>query len=178
MKIHVGTKNQRKVEAVIEALKEYSEFADAEVLGIDVSSEISDQPVSLEETVNGAINRSKNAFVDSCNYAIGLESGLFEVPHTKSGYMDVCICSIYDGKEFYLGGSSLFEYPKKIVDLVFSKHYEIDQAAKEAGFTESSAIGKAQGMIGLLTRGVVDRKEYSKQAVITALIQLLNPEHY
>jgi inosine/xanthosine triphosphatase len=177
MKINVGTRNQRKVEAVISALKEYPEFANAEVTGIDVSSEVSDQPSSLDETTKGAINRSKNAFND-CDYAIGLESGLFEVPYTKSGYMDVCMCSIYDGKTFHLGGSSIFEYPKKMVDLVFSKKFEIDQAAKEAGFTESDSIGKAQGMIGLLTKGVIDRKEYSKQAVITALIHLLNPEHY
>lgn len=177
MKIHVGTKNPRKVEAVAEALREYPEFADAEVLGMDVSSEVSDQPIGLDETTKGAMNRSKNAFVD-CDYAIGLESGIFEAPYTKSGYMDVCMCSIYDGKTFHLGGSSLFEYPKKMIDLVFEKHYEIDQAAKEAGFTESDSIGKAQGMIGLLTKGVVDRKEYSKQAVITALIHLLNPEHY
>lgn len=177
MKINIGTNNQRKVEAVEEAFKEYSEFKNAKVLRVEPSSEVSNQPRSLDETVKGAMNRARNAFLN-CDLSLGLESGLLEVPHTKSGYMDICICAIYDGKDFHLGGSSVFEYPKKMIDLVFSKNYEIDQAAKESGFTDSSNIGKEQGVIGALTKGVLDRKGHCKQAVFTALIHLHNPEHY
>lgn len=177
MKVNVGTANQRKVEAVTDAFKEYDDFKNAEVIGIDVSSEVSSQPKSLEETVQGAINRARNAFA-ACDFSVGLESGIFPVPQTKSGYMDVCICAIYDGKTFHLGGSSIFEYPKKMIDLVINKNIEIDEAAKELNFTDSARIGNAGGMIGHLTKGFLDRRSYSKQAVITALIHLHNPEHY
>ncbi|KKT77095.1 MAG: hypothetical protein UW74_C0049G0004 [Candidatus Giovannonibacteria bacterium GW2011_GWC2_44_8] len=92
--------------------------------------------------------------------------------------MDITMCAIFDGKNFHLGGSSAFEYPKSMIDLVFSKDYEIDEAAKEIGFSHDSNIGEREGMIGTLTKGRLDRKGYNKQAVITALIHLLNPEHY
>jgi len=177
MKVNVGTKNQNKVLAVKETLLDFPEFSEAEVIAIEVDSGVSKQPKSMEQTTKGAMNRAKNAF-KNCDISIGLESGLMEFPNTKSGYMDVTMCAIYDGKKFHLGGSSLFEYPKSIVDLIFSKDYEVDEAAKESGFTESSCVGKEQGMIGLLTKGKLNRKDYSKQAVLTALIHLLNPEHY
>ncbi len=173
----IGSRNQKKIDAVIETLKDYPEFADAVVDSLEVSSGVSNQPKTLEETVEGAKNRATNAFVN-CDYSIGLESGLFAVPHTKSGYMDICICAIYDGKTYHFGGSSVFEYPKNMVDLVFSKDYEIDQAAKETGITDNPKVGKAEGMIGILTKGRLDRKAYTKQAIVTALIHLQNPEYY
>jgi inosine/xanthosine triphosphatase len=177
MKLIVGSKNQKKVEAVKDALNEYPQFATTEVGFLDVSSGVSEQPTSLEETIEGAKNRAKNAF-KHCDYGLGLESGIFPVPHTKSGYMDITICAIYDGKNYHIGGSSIFEYPKALVDMVFDKGYDVSTAAKEAGFTDQPKLGEAEGMIGILTKGYLDRKEYSKQAVITALIHLLNPEHY
>jgi len=177
MKVNVGSKNPQKLAAVEEAFAEFPKFKDAQISSLDVSSEVSNQPKSLEETVRGAMNRARNAYQD-CDYAVGLESGLFEVPHTKSGYMDTTMCAIYDGKNFHIGASSAFEYPKSMIDLVLSKNYEIDEAALEAGFTADPRVGKSEGMIGILTKGFLDRRGYSKQAVVTAMIHLLNPEHY
>ena len=177
MKVIVGSKNPTKVEAVREAFGEFPEFKSAEVEGMQVDTEVHKQPKNMEQTVQGAMNRARNAF-KNCDLSVGLESGLMEVPNTKSGYMDITMCAIYDGKNFHLGGSSAFEYPKSMIDLVFSKDYEIDEAAKEAGFSHDENIGEREGMIGALTKGRLDRKGYSKQAVITALIHLLNPEHY
>lgn len=142
-----------------------------------MNSYVHKQPKNIEQTVQGAINRAKNAFKD-CDFSVGLESGLIEVPNTKSGYMDITMCAIYDGKNFHLGGSSVFEYPKSLINLVFNKNCDISEAAKEAGFSHDTNLGKREGMIGILTKGKLNRKDYSKQAVLTAVIQLLNPEHY
>jgi len=177
MKINVGSKNITKVQAVEEALLDFPEFLPVKVNSVEVDSGVHKQPKNIEQTVQGAINRAKNAFKD-CDLSVGLESGLMEVPNTKSGYMDITMCAIYDGKKTHLGGSSIFEYPKSMIDLVFSKDYEIDEAAKEIGFSHDTNIGEREGMIGVLTKGKLNRKNYSKQAVITALIHLLNPEHY
>lgn len=177
MKVNVGSKNTIKVQAVQESFLDFPNFSDAEVVSIQVDSGVSKQPKNIEQTVQGAINRAKNAF-SNCDLSVGLESGLMEVPNTKSGYMDITMCAIYDGKKFHLGGSSAFEYPKSMIDLVFSKDYEIDEAAKEIGFSHDTSIGEREGMIGALTKGKLNRKNYSKQAVMTALIHLLNPEHY
>lgn len=177
MKINVGSKNEVKVSAVRESFLEFDEFKNINVSDSDVDSGVSTQPKSLEETIQGAINRAKNAF-HGCDLSVGIESGILKVPNTKSGYMDISVCVIYDGKQIHMGTSSLFEYPKKMIDLVLNNGHEISVAAKHMGFSEDHAIGTREGVIGYLTKGKLNRKSYTKQAVTTALIHLINPEHY
>lgn len=171
MKIIVGSKNKIKVEAVKEILKEYSHLSGAQVLEIEVPSEVSDQPKSLEETIAGAMNRARNAFGD-CDYSFGLESGLMVVPNTKSGFMDVCVCAIYDGNEFHLGLSSAWEAPKSVTEHMVSGGLDMNQAAFKAGYSTNPNLGAAEGLVGVVTKGRLTRKEYTKQSIITALIHL------
>ncbi|OGG47736.1 hypothetical protein A3D66_01720 [Candidatus Kaiserbacteria bacterium RIFCSPHIGHO2_02_FULL_50_9] len=172
MKINVGSKNEVKVEAVREILQDYPHLALAQVEGFEADSKVSAQPRSLEETIQGAMARAQNVFVN-CDYAIGLESGLMHVPNSKSGYMDVCVCSIYDGKEFHLGLSSAWEFPDPgIVRLMTEEGLDMSQAVVKAGLTKNTNIGAENGAIGIMTKGRVDRKEYTKQALRTALIHL------
>lgn len=172
MKVIVGSTNKAKVEAVEEILREYPHLAAAKVTKTDVSSDISAQPKSLEETVRGAMNRARNAFHDS-DYAIGLESGLMEVPYTKSGYMDVCACAIYDGKEFHIGLSSGWEFPdKRITESILLEGIDMSQAINKFGLTKSETVGSEEGAVGILTKGRVDRKAYSKEALRMALIHI------
>lgn len=172
MKIKVGTKNKSKLEAVEEIVKEYPHLADFEIEGIEVSSGVADQPRSLEETIEGAINRAKSAFLD-CDYSIGLESGWMAVPKTKSGYMDVCVCAIYDGKECHLGLSSAWEFPDpSITDSIINGGLDTTQAVNKVGLTNNTQVGSAEGAIGILTKGRMTRKDFTKQALRTALIHL------
>ncbi|MCR4263555.1 MAG: inosine/xanthosine triphosphatase [Candidatus Roizmanbacteria bacterium] len=172
MKILVGSKNQAKIDAVSEILREYPHLALAEVSGAEASSGVSDQPKSLEETVRGAKNRAKGIFKE-CDYSIGVESGLMHVPGSKSGYMDVCVCAIYDGSEFHIGLSSAWEFPDvSTTDLMIKEGLDMSQAINKAGMTKNPQIGSAEGAIGILTKGRMNRKEYTKQALRTALIHL------
>lgn len=174
MKINVGSKNQAKVEAVREILQDYPRLKDAEVLAMEAKSEVADQPLTLEETMRGAINRARNAFVD-CAYSIGLESGMFPVPHSRTGWMDIGICAIFDGQEFYFGTSSAWEFPDKaITDLIINQGFDMSRAAHKIGLTDNPAIGSAEGVIGILTKGRLTRKEYTRQSLLTALIHLEN----
>jgi inosine/xanthosine triphosphatase len=113
-----------------------------------------------------------------CDYSIGIEGGLIEVPGTKSGYMEFGVCAIYDGANYHLGFSPGFEWPTSVTDLIVNKGFDGSSALKEAGFTDHEKIGTAQGGIWILTKGKIDRTEYNKQAVTMALIQLENSEHY
>ncbi len=175
MRINIGSKNQVKVDAVKEIIKDYDILSEAEVFSLEVSSEVFKQPKSIHETVNGAKNRARNAF-QNCKYSFGIESGLIKVPNTKTGYMNVCACAIYDGKDYHIGLSSAFEYPTKVTKLVFSDNLEIDEAVYKVGLTNDKRIGRSGGVIGYLTKGRLKRKEYTKQAITTALIHLENPE--
>jgi len=171
--------NPVKIDAVKEIIKDYDFLAGAEVAGANVSSEIFEQPLSLDEIIQGATNRAKNAW-QNCDYAFGIESGLMPVPMTKSGYMDITACVIYDGKEISVGLSSAFEQPVKLTKKVLEAKGKLDisQVALQIGLTTSDNIGYEGGMMGLLTKGRVKRKDYTKEAIRTALIQLENRELY
>ena len=177
MIIKVGSKNPVKVNAVKETISNYSIFSGAEVLPIDISSGVSNQPKSLEETIQGAMNRAKKSF-GGCEYSFGIEDGLAKIPQTKTNYMNFCVCAIYDGKQFHLGLSSGFEYPKEVTSLVFKEGLEIDEAFHKAGLTSNPRIGEADGVIGMLTNGRLTRKDYTKQAVVMAMLHLENPTLY
>ena len=172
MKIVVGSKNSAKVEAVREILQDYPHLMDAEVTGVEVASGVPDQPRSIEEMTQGAVNRAKASFAD-CDYGIGIESGIMKIPHTKSGYLEACVAVIFDGTEHHLGLSSGFECPDtELIRLVVEEGLDFASAANRVGMSNDPAIGKKQGVIGILTKGRLDRKGYTKEALRTALIHI------
>jgi len=177
MKVNVGSENKVKIEAVFDILKEYPDFSSCEVTGKKADSEVSGQPKSLEETIKGAKNRAENSFL-GCKYSFGLESGLMKVPGTKTGYMDVTCCAIYDGENFHLGLSSAFEYPIAVTEYVLEDGLEVSSAFFKAGLAKDEKIGSREGAIGFLTKNRIVRKEYTKQAIRMALIHLENKELY
>ena len=171
MKIKIGSRNSAKIEALKEIIQDYPYLKDAEVIAVDVLSEVGDQPKSLEDTIQGAMNRAKNAFQD-CIYSFGIESGLMAVPKTKTGFMDVCVCAIFDGKEYHLGLSSAWEAPKRIAEYILKEGLDMNEAAYKAGLTENPKIGSAEGLVGIMTKGRLTRKEYTKEAIRMALIHV------
>ena len=176
MKVKVGTKNEAKLRAVETALSEYEIFKGVKVISIAVSSGVSDQPMSMRETVLGAKNRALKAF-SGCDYSIGLENGFVEVPGFETGYMDLGCCAIYDGKKFHLGLSSGFELPR-IVQKYVNEGLNMTDAAIKAGLTENSKIGAENGVISILSKGKIRREDYTKQSVKMALIQIENAALY
>ena len=177
MKIGVGSKNKTKVNAVAELLRKYPMFDGTEVFGVDVHIEQFGHPKSLEETVAGAVDRAKQAHKGN-DYGFGIESGLMKVPQTKSGYMEVAVCAIFDGTQIHLGLSPAFEWPKKVIDAILNKGLDGSQAMKEAGFTQHEKLGEHEGFVGVFTKGRSNRTEYNKAAIVMALIHLENPEHF
>lgn len=177
MKINVGSKNNTKINAVKEAVAVSEMLKNFEVIVFPVEVPEFGHPKSLQESVDGAIARAKKSFQD-CQYSFGIEGGLMAVPETKTGFMEVGVCAIYDGTNIHLGLSPAFEWPKKVLDKILNEGLDGSQAVKAAGLTEEEKLGANGGIIRLLTRSQVDRTLYNKLAVIMALIHLENAEHY
>ena len=177
MKIGVGSTNQVKVNAVKEVAALYDMFSGAEVVPVETSSGVSEQPLSITETIDGAKNRARAAYAGN-NFGIGIESGLIEVPHTKTGMMDTCACAIFDGKEYHIGLSPAFEYPIKVTQTVKDEGVDINEAFYKHKLTDNPKIGSADGAIGFLTKSRIKRIDYTKQAIMMAMIHLENPELY
>jgi inosine/xanthosine triphosphatase len=177
IKIKVGTLNPVKLTAVREALQLYPKlFPALELSGMDINSGKFGHPKNIEETVAGAIARAKAAFQE-CDYSIGLEGGLIEVPHSFSGYMETSVCAIYDGKQFYLGLGPAFEWPKQVTAKILKGEADASMAFKQLGLTKEEKLGAVSGGInGFLTAGRLPREESLKDSVIMAMIYLERPE--
>lgn len=176
MRFTVGSLNQTKIKAVADAVAEIELFHGAQVEGVLIALEEFGHPKNLEEVTTGAINRARAAF-QNCDLSFGLEGGLMAVPHTRTGYMEVSMCAIFDGTRFYLGLSPGFEWPVTCLELILAGR-DGSQALREAGLTDHQKLGTAGGVVGLLTRGRMNRDLYSKYSVMMALVQLENKEYY
>ena len=171
MIINIASHNPTKIKALREIIRDYDNLNLAAVIDVDGCSRVSEQPITLEETILGAMNRAREAFKD-CDYSVGLESGLMAVPYTQSGYMDVCACAIFDGHNYYLGLSSAWEPPATVVHYIINEGLDMNEAALKAGLTPKKNVGSAEGLVGIVTKGKLSRKEYTKEAIRMALIHL------
>lgn len=177
MKVGVGSKNKTKVDAVADILKDYPMFEGTEVIGVAVAVEEFGHPKSIDETIEGAIDRAKQAY-EGNDYGFGIEGGLMKVPHTKTGYMEVAACAIFDGVQAHLGLSSACEWPIPVVDGILHQGLDGSQAMKAAGLTSEEKLGENKGFIDIVTKGRMSRTDFNKGAVMMALVHLENPEHY
>jgi len=177
MIINVGSKNPVKVEAVKEILSDYSLFAPLELNSMYSNPEISKQPFGFRNIENGAKNRARNCF-ENCDYGIGLESGLINLPSSKSRFYHVDVCSIFDGYFYSFGFSSGFEVPKKLVNSIIKEGVDLGESCQKNGLCEDRHIGSREGIVGILTNLRVDRKLQIKQALQMALTRLENHKLY
>ncbi len=174
MKIYVGSLNPTKVAAVREAVADHPDFSSCDVIGSEVASDVSEQPKTIEETVRGAMNRARAAWQEG-GISFGLESGLMEVPYTRTGYMDICVCAIYDGADYHHGISSAWECPVDVTKMMLEDGMNMSEAFYKSGRTDDPSIGSSIGVISVLTGGRVDRKAYTMQAIHMAMIHLKKP---
>jgi inosine/xanthosine triphosphatase len=122
MRIVLGSRSEDKFNILTDCLTNLG-IKCSKVIRQDASSDISEQPLSKEETIAGATNRAKNAFraVKNTNdlKAIGLEGGLLK----KNGiYNLICAAVIYDGKNIYVGISKLVPLPIGVSNHIHNGH--------------------------------------------------------
>jgi len=143
--------------------------------GVSAESEVSDQPMSEEETLQGATNRAINASkkVPNADYWVGIEGGLEEI----NGEMEAFAWIVIKSKEgvFGKGRTGSFFLPKKVIELV--------KQGKELGEADDIVFGKtnskqSNGAVGILTDDVLTRTTYYEPAVILALVPFKNPSLY
>ncbi len=168
-RIRMASLNTNKIDAVREVFTGY------EVTGVACKSGVREQPMTLDEIIKGAIIRARSVFGD-CEYSVGIEDGISKVPGSKSGYMNFCACAIFDGERIFLGLGPAFEYPPECTRRVVDEEITISEAF--IPLTDKPDIGYEEGIIGWLTRGRISRKDYTKQAVEMAKIQIDNPGLY
>ena len=169
----VGSKNPVKLNATKNVLKRI--YDDLTVSSIDADSEVPDQPFGMDQTVEGAVNRAKNAFKEEFDLSVGIESGLIEVPHTITGYIDIQWCAIFDGHHITMGASSGFEYPPAVIKQVLAG---VEVGAVMDQVTGVDDLGQKKGAVSHLSHDMLNRTENTEECVLTAMIPWMNREIY
>ena len=161
IRISVGSLNPVKTEAVRTVMERI--YGEVILTSSDVSSGVPEQPWG-EETYKGAVNRAKAAMKD-CDLAVGIEAGVFEV---YDGLYDVQHCAILDKSgRMTIGMSSGFRYPDDVIELL-RKGMTVGEAMKQL-YTKDSR-GRKEGAVGVLSKGLLDRKSLTEQSVMAAMI--------
>jgi len=158
----LGTTNQAKREAVILATGQ-------EPLCLAVPSGVSAQPLTEEETIQGAINRARRVL--SCfpeaDIGLGLEGGLtFDAQYSGQWYL-VSICAAWDGNRLYLGKGLTFPVPRSFGERIQNEGIELSVIIDERSGTVGT--NHAGGAYGLLTNQRITRANVFADAVVAAL---------
>lgn len=158
IKAAIASKNPAKVKAV-EAVLEKLEMA-YDLAQADVESGVSAQPLSLEETRQGAVNRSKSALTGTLDLAIGLEGGVYDL----EGQMYLCNWGALWTKEgrLYTAAGAQIPLPDEIAGKL--------RAGQELGpvmdvFANETGIRHHKGAVGILTAELVNRNEMFEHIV-------------
>jgi inosine/xanthosine triphosphatase len=167
MLIALGSLNKVKIESVREAFKEFG--FDTQVVAVNINYK--EQPLGLEETLDGAIYRAKTAFNKvKVDYGVGVEAGIISI----LGYnLNIQIAAITNENITSIGFSPAFQLPSKIESIVL-KGVELDKAVEMIYGIKD--IGEKGGIIELMSKGIIDRKSLIIYALKMAIVKIINNE--
>ncbi len=186
MHILVGSLNPVKIQAVHQAFMRFFPFKSLFVEGRKVSSEISNQPIGLDQILKGAGNRAINIqriyqkeFPQSSTeprFYVGIEAGFVRISENK--YLDFQFCSIInDLGENGIGSGSGLSFPEKVIEhLLSNRNMELGDIM--ASMTGNAQIKYQEGAIGYFSHDLIKRIDITQQSVEMALIPFLNKGLY
>jgi inosine/xanthosine triphosphatase len=159
MVFRVATRNRVKMRAVRKALLKF--FRNPVVVCVNPCP-TPVQPKTLSQTIMCAKKRAREAFVNPY-LSIGVEAGLWHIE--SLGYLNICVCCIYDGRNYYLGFGPAFVLPGKMAKLMVSKGLSLEEAVRRV----LKANPRKYGAIGAISKNRVKREEIIFYATLMAL---------
>ncbi len=154
MIVRVATANPMKIQATRKAFARF--FKNVKVVGIEVPSSVSAQPLSFGEIVRGAKERARRAFGEA-DFSVGIEAGVFRVAAVSPRPFQITMACVFDGKRESLGAGPFYEVPERMV----------------------REIVKADtGSVAVVTKGKVTREQVTRDAVTMALAPFVSASLY
>lgn len=179
MHIFVGSSNPVKINAVTNAASET--WPDVITKGFTVASGVSEQPMSDEETKQGAINRAKAALriglekhpTPSTQHpsigvlGVGMEGGIVDLGEEMWSTVWAAVIDV-DGN-IELSAGARFRVPTKIAVIIRNNGEMGPALADLLGEEDKTRVKQEEGLIGTITNGFVDRTEEYQGIVKLAL---------
>lgn len=175
MKVIVASTNPVKINATEKAFSLIFPDETFEFEGYPIPSHVSDQPMSDQETFDGAMNRadgSSKEFPDA-DYWVGIEGGIEE----RRGEIEIFAWIVVKDKDGLhgKGRSSTMFMPHIVAEKVLSG-MELGDAVDSV--FNGKDLKKSLGLIGKLTHGLIDRTQYYVEPTIIALSVFKNKDLY
>ena len=177
LNVVVGSLNPVKINAVHTALTSLFPEHQVECHGQDAPSLVAAQPMSADETREGAINRvlycqQQAAPEQEADFYIAIEGGVDNFEYGPSTFAYVVIDN---GEKQSVGRSAILPLPLSV--------YQALQAGEELGdvmdrLFNTQNIKQQGGAIGLLTNHLQTRQSVYNQALILAMAPFLHQELY
>lgn len=170
----IGSKNPVKILCAEEAF--HLTFGDQFLVqGLNVDAGVDKQPFGDEETYLGAYNRASNSktVFPEADFWVGIEGGVDKMGEDMTAYAWVVVLD-RSGKVGRARTASFF-LPEAVAGLV-KEGMELGEADDQV--FQSSNSKQQGGAVGLLTKGLVGRKDLYKQAVLLGLIPFIHKDMY
>lgn len=140
-----------------------------ETVAVPMSSDVNEQPKSLDETYEGALNRHEKLAEAlgekaSGHYLITIESGIF-TPRPEHNYFGTTTLVVEKDGERHVGIDVDLEFPKHMTDKVPSVYKDLGELVKtEFGALESDPFP-------YFTSGKITRQSIIEDALYNVLVQ-------
>lgn len=164
--------NPIKINAVHTAFSEAFPDCVCHCQGMKAPSLVAEQPMTEQETLDGAINRVKYCQQTPADFYVAIEGG---VDHFNYGPATFAFIVIANQAQQSIGRSANLPLPASI--------YQALQAGQELGPLMDSLfnthnIKQKGGAISLLTNGLASRESNYHNAMVLALAPFINPAQY
>lgn len=160
VKVVVASRNPAKVEAVRSGFALMFPGVIASLEAVSAASGVSDQPMSREETLQGARGRVQDArkLAPDADYYVGLEGGcgLDSVGLYCQAYV-----VISDGQREGVAQSAAFYLPPAVAKLVVEDGLELGHANDRVFQQHNSK--QQTGAVGILTNDIITRTSFLQQ---------------
>jgi inosine/xanthosine triphosphatase len=170
----IASTNPVKIQAAVNGFQRLFSGSELNVIAVAVPSDVVHQPMSDEETLRGALNRSANAQAahPHADYWIGIEGGIQPIGQEMTAFAWIVVRS---QEMIGKGRTGTFFLPPAVTELI--------RQGKELGEADDIVFGRTNskqenGAVGLLTDNVIDRAQLYEHAMILALIPFKNEQLY
>lgn len=171
MKVVIASRNPAKINAVREAFSLQFPGKDIEYVPVEASSDVSEQPMTDHETRRGARNRARHAStaIPDADYWVGLEGGVDTIDHELLAFAWMAVL----GRGGRIGEARTVTLPlPPSVKRLVEQGMELGDANDRVFSTRNSK--HKGGAFGLLTRGLYTRESVYTEALVIALVPLIN----
>ena len=167
MKVYISSESPVKHAAVATAFARLGH--EVETVPVPMPSGVNEQPLSLDETYEGAINRHEQLVreigkVAGSDYLVTIESGIF-TPRPEHNYFGTTTLIAEKSGERHVGIDVDIEFPKHMTDRVPGDYKDLGELVKrEYGATTSDPFPH-------FTNGKLTRQVIIENALYNVLVQ-------